>query len=424
LAKLRAVVEIARVLQSSLSVDDVLAAVVDAALTITSTERGFLLLREGAELRVRVARDAFGQALPPDDLRVPARLIQRALSHRRDLLSMNFDPEAERGLDPDRSVANLELRSVVCVPLVRVRSGRGDQTQDLSQLTEGLLYLDSKRVTADMAAGHRELLQTLALEASTILENARLLEEEREKQRLEEELAIAREIQAGLLPRDLPTEGWFCAAARSLPCHQVGGDYLDVRRAGENAWSAVVADVCGKGVSSALLASLLQGAFLLATESSLPIEGAMGRINRFLNERTQGEKYATIFYCTLDRSGLLRWTCAGHCAPLLVRRGGAIEALDSNGLPVGMLEAAEYCVQESRLLPGDKLVIFTDGVCDAQNAAGEFFEARRVRRLLKENGAGTTATQLLDRLMAALQGFTAGTEQGDDITCLILEYRG
>lgn len=424
LAKLRAVVEIARMLQSSLSVDDVLAAVVDAALTITSTERGFLLLRDGAGLKVRVARDASGQALPPDDLRVPARLIQRALSHRRDLLSMNFDPEAEQGLDPDRSVANLELRSVVCVPLVRVRSGRGDQTQDLSQLTEGLLYLDSKLAAADMASGHRELLQTLALEASTILENARLLEEEREKQKLEEELAVARQIQSGLLPRDLPTEGWFCAAARSVPCHQVGGDYLDVRRAGDDAWSAVVADVCGKGVSSALLASLLQGAFLLAAESSLPVPDALGKMNRFLNERTRGEKYATIFYCTLDRRGRLRWTCAGHCAPLLVRSGGSIESLEANGLPVGMMEEAAFPVEESQLSPGDKLVIFTDGVFEAQNAGGEFFEARRLRRLLKESGPGSTAGQLLDRLVAALREFTAGAEQADDMTCLILEYRG
>jgi sigma-B regulation protein RsbU (phosphoserine phosphatase) len=147
-------------------------------------------------------------------------------------------------------------------------------------------------------------------------------------------------------------------------------------------------------------------------------------MNRFLNERTQGEKYATIFYCTLDRRGRLRWTCAGHCAPLLVRSGGSIESLEANGLPVGMMEEAAFPVAESQLSPGDKLVIFTDGVCEAQNAGGEFFEARRLRRLLKESGPGSTAGQLLDRLIAALRDFTAGAEQADDMTCLILEYRG
>lgn len=424
LAKLRAVVEIARVLQSSLSADDVLAAVVDAALTITSTERGFLLLREDGELKVRVARDASGAALPPEDLRVPTKLIQRALQQRRDLLSMNFDPDAETGVSADRSVANLELRSVVCVPLVRIRASRGDQTQDLSLLTEGLLYLDSRLSVADMASGHRELLQTLALEASTILENARLLEEERKKQRLEEELAIAREIQSGLLPRDLPNEGWFRAAARSVPSHQVGGDYLDVKRAREDCWSAVVADVSGKGVSSALLASLLQGAFLLASESSLPIEEVMSRVNRFLNERTQGEKYATVFYCNLEKSGRLRWTNAGHCPPLLTRCSGEIESLDAGGLPVGMLDSAEFTVQETQLGAGDKLVIFTDGVCEAQNPSGEFFEVKRIRRLLREQASSVGAGDLLERLMGRLQEFTSGAPQADDITCLILEYRG
>lgn len=424
LAKLRAVVEIARVLQSSLSADDVLAAVVDAALTITSMERGFLLLREDGDLKVRVARDAAGAGLPPEELRVPARLIQRALQQRRDLLTMNFDPEAEQGLAADRSVANLELRSVVCVPLVRVRSEVPDETQDLSLLTEGLLYLDSRAGVADMATGNRELLQTLAVEASTILENARLLEDQRKKQRLEEELAIAREIQAGLLPRDLPGEGWFRAAAFSVPSHQVGGDYLDVRRTAEDAWSAVVADVCGKGVSSALLASLLQGAFLLASESSLSTEAVMGRVNRFLNERTGGEKYATVFYCMVDGSGRCRWTNAGHCPPLLARATGTIEAMEATGLPVGMLDTAEFGVKETQLAPGDKLVIFTDGVCEAQNPQGEFFEAKRIRKLLREQPVGVSAAEVLDRLMGSLQAFTAGGDQSDDITCLVLEYRG
>ncbi len=424
LAKLRAVVEIARALQSSLSVDEVLAAVVNAALTITSTERGFLLMREKDDLRVRVARDKFGSPLPPDDLRVPTRLIHRALNQRRDLLSMNFDPTVEEGLHPDRSVANLELRSVICVPLVRVRAATGEETATMSAGNEtvGLLYMDSRAVMADMSAGNRELLQTLALEASTILENARLIEEERKKQRMEEELNIAREIQAGLLPRDLPQTGWFRAAARSIPSHQVGGDYLDVRRTSDTCWSAVVADVSGKGVSSALLASLLQGAFLLASEGSLPIEEVMRRVNRFLNERTQGEKYATLFYCTLERNGLLRWTNAGHCPPLLVRRTGQMESLDAGGLPVGLLDFATFTVEEARLSAGDKLVIFTDGVCEAENEGGDFFEVRRIRKLLREHSA-LGSGELMQELMKELQQFTRGTDQSDDVTCLILEYR-
>jgi GAF domain-containing protein len=115
------------------------------------------------------------------------------------------------------SVADLELRSVVCVPLIQVRTGSLQETVATSlNNTVGVLYMDSRGAAADLSAGNREILQTLALEASTILENARLLEEERAKQHMEEELNIARTIQTGLLPSELPTEGWFRAVGSSI----------------------------------------------------------------------------------------------------------------------------------------------------------------------------------------------------------------
>ncbi|MDX2153874.1 MAG: SpoIIE family protein phosphatase [Bryobacteraceae bacterium] len=422
LAKLKAVVEVARALETSLSTDDVLAAVVDAALIVTGTERGFLLLRDSDGLEVRVARDRYGAALPSTDLRVPRSLIQRALDRRRELLHMNFDPNGGE-LEMDRSVAFLELRSVVCVPLVRLRSAVGDDTGGATPSeTVGLLYMDSRAGAADLSAGNRELLQTLALEASTILENARLLEQERRRRRLEDELNIAREIQIGLLPRNLPSTGWFRIAAATIPSHQVGGDYYDLRRVTESCWTVVAADVSGKGVSSALLASLLQGAFLFATEGPLAMEETMMRVNHFLNERTGGEKYATIFYCSLERDGMLHWCNAGHCAPILVARDGTLRSLGPTGTPAGLLDFATFEVEQCRLSPGDQLAIFTDGVSEAQNAEGEFFETRRIREVLKAHaGQGCAATH--QALMAALAAFTGGTEQSDDITCVVLEYR-
>jgi len=230
LAKLRAVLEVARTLQTSFSTDDVLNSVVDAALTITGSERGFLLLRRADDLEMKVARDQAGKPLAESDLRVPRRVIRRALEQRRELLSMNFDPQATGEFSVEHSVADLELRSVVCVPLVRINSGAGHDTNVLSTQndTVGLLYMDSRGVAADLSGGNRELLQTLAIEASTILENARLIEEERQKEKIEEELNVARTIQQSLLPRKLPSEGWFRACGSSIASHQVGGDYFDV----------------------------------------------------------------------------------------------------------------------------------------------------------------------------------------------------
>jgi len=153
LAKLRAVLEVARTLQTGFSTQEVLNAVVDAALTVTGAERGFLLLRREDDLEVRVARDNRGRPLAESDLRVPRRVMQRALEQRRELLSMNFDPQVTGEASPEHSVADLDLRSVVCIPLVRISGGGGQATSVLSTQndTVGVLYMDSRALAADLS---------------------------------------------------------------------------------------------------------------------------------------------------------------------------------------------------------------------------------------------------------------------------------
>jgi serine phosphatase RsbU (regulator of sigma subunit)/pSer/pThr/pTyr-binding forkhead associated (FHA) protein len=422
LAKLRAILDLARTLQSSFSIDDVLTAVVDTALAITGAERGFLLLRSGGGLETRVARNRKGHKLHKADLRVPREVIQRALQHRRELLFMNFDAEGE--VRPDHSVADLELRSVICVPLVRIRAGQSDATSILSTTNEtvGVLYMDSRAAAADLAGGNRELLQTLAIEASTVLENARLLEEERAKQQMEEELRLARTIQQSLLPGVLPSNGWLRASGSSIASRQVGGDYFDVMNVNSHCWSVVVADVSGKGVASALLASLLQGALITATEHPEALSRRLERLNRFLLERTGGEKYATIFYALLDRSGRFSYVNAAHCPPLVVRAGGDLATLDATGVPVGLLQPADFALEERLLSHGDKIVIYTDGVTEAQNAAGEFFGKRRLHELVALQAAADCAG-IHNAIQDAVAAFTEGAPQSDDVTLVVLEFR-
>ncbi len=425
LAKLRAILDLARTLQSSFSIDDVLISVVDTALAITGAERGFLLLRSNHNLEIRVARHRAGHHLQETDLRVPRDVIRRALERRRELLSMNFDPIAAGDTRPHNSVADLELRSVICVPLVHIRAGQGETTSVLSTTNEtvGVLYMDSRLAPADMAGGNRELLQTLAIEASTVLENARLLEEERTKRQMEEELRLARSIQQSLLPQSLPSSGWLRACGSSVASRQVGGDYFDVVQIDPQCWSAVVADVSGKGVSSALLASLLQGGLITTTGQPQALSRRLQRLNQFLLTRTGGEKYATVFYCLLTAEGRLHYVNAAHCPALVLRPDGRHSNLDATGMPVGLLPDAEFSLAEETLAPGDKLLIYSDGVTEAQDPNGEFFGRKRLREVAAAQAAGSAAA-LHAALAEAVTTFTRDAPQADDITLLVLEFAG
>ncbi|HUB34070.1 MAG TPA: SpoIIE family protein phosphatase [Bryobacteraceae bacterium] len=425
LAKLRGITDLARTLQSGFSTDDVLVSVVDAALAATGAERGFLLLRTASGLETRVARHRNGHRLDSGELRVPREVIRRALDHRRDLLSMNFDPAGADGVRPQNSIADLELRSVICVPLVHMRAGQGDNTSLVSAANEtiGVLYMDSRAGAADLAGGNRELLQSLAIEASTVLENARLLEEERAKQKLEEELRLARTIQQSLLPGRMPGEGWLHAAASSVASREVGGDYFDVTQVTPRCWSAVVADVSGKGVGSALLASLLQGALLITADQPAGLARRLERINRYLLDRTGGEKYATIFYCLLHDDGLISYVNAGHCAAMVVQPDGGLRHMDATAMPVGLIEDVPFVVASDRVQRGDKVVIYTDGVTEAQNAAGEFFGRKRLHQVVTAQPSGDCGA-IHAAIQEAVAAFTEGTPQSDDITVLVLEYAG
>ncbi len=415
LARLRSLIEVARALQTSLSGDEVLGAVVDAALALTGAERGFLLLRSDEALEMKVGRNRRGSSLTHSDLNIPSSLIESALRERRDLLSMSFASDTSGAA---------EFGNIICVPLVQFRSINTEETLSLSSQTDtiGLLYLDSREKQTTLSELNRELLHTLALEASTVLENAKLLEEERQKRLLEQELGVARKIQQGLLPQKFPNCGWLCASGSSLPSAEVAGDYFDIRPIGPDVWIAMVADVSGKGVSSAILASLLQGAFLLGSELEVPLDALMAKINNFLIDRAQGEKYATLFYATIHSSGAVEWANAGHCEPFLVRANGEIRKLDSTGPPLGLQPKAEFKVEGLQLGPGDKIIAYSDGLTEAQNGKGEAFDSK-----LKDGlafFAGLAADEIHQKLIDEVLQFHDGEPLRDDVTVLVLEYRG
>ncbi|HEU0122103.1 MAG TPA: SpoIIE family protein phosphatase [Bryobacteraceae bacterium] len=423
LRKLRSMLEVARSLQGALSLDQILASVVDAALDITNSDRGFLLLTSGDTLETRIARQAGGRPLR-ENLEIPSKVLHKALRSRSELFSMRFDASGgDSALDS--SILNLSLRSVVCVPLIKVRAGDMSETALVGTIADtiGLLYLDSSHSQAELTTSSRDLVQSLAIEASFVLENARLLEEERKKQKMEQELRIAQSIQQDLLPaaEQYPKTGWLRAAGLSIPSRLVGGDYFDIMPSGDGRFDIVMADVSGKGVSSALLASLLQGAFVISTAEQVPPSVVLERLNNFLLGRTSGEKYATIFLASIYRDAPMQWTNAGHCSPLLLRSSGDVYELSPTGMPVGMLDIAVWKDVAVQLESQDLLILYTDGVSEAMNRQREFYGVSRLVNALRAN-FHLQPDAITRAVHADIEAFTGGEPQRDDLTLLVLRF--
>jgi sigma-B regulation protein RsbU (phosphoserine phosphatase) len=167
------------------------------------------------------------------------------------------------------------------------------------------------------------------------------------------------------------------------------------------------------------VASVLQGAFLTFTDG--PIEDKIRRVNRLLTERTEEGKYATIFYAVIGRDGMFRYVNAGHCAPFLLSSGENVQYLETTGVPAGLVEDAEFEVEQLQLRPFDRLVIYSDGVTDAQDANGVFFGRRRLRATL-ESLPESSAAGIHDAVLETLERFTEGSPRADDVTLLVLQY--
>jgi serine phosphatase RsbU (regulator of sigma subunit) len=162
---------------------------------------------------------------------------------------------------------------------------------------------------------------------------------------------------------------------------------------------------------------------IAATDRPEALGHRLERLNRFLFDRTGGEKYATVFFCLLDMDGRFSYVNAAHCPPIVVRSSGDLQTLPATSVPVGLLESAEFPVLEQRLALGDKVVIYSDGVTEAQNGRSEFFEKGRLREIVAAHVA-SSCSAIHDAIQDAVAAFTEGAPQSDDITVLVLEFRG
>ena len=411
--------EAARKLNTGGVLGDVLVTLIDALLRLTRSERGYVFLRnEDGSFRLAAGRDEKGQALTEDST-ISHSIVKEAVTSGLEFLHTDLSDLSR--MKQRESVVAQQLRTVICIPLRRanIQTKAPGESQIGAPIDArrdeiiAVLYLDSRKVGGKLSPVSHDILRAIATEAATLVENARLVQSEQAARRYQQELAIAASIQQRLMLVEIPETPFARVSARSIPCTEIGGDFFDVVST-ESGLSVVVADVCGKGVSAALLASIIQGMMYSSLTQHSDLCQGVRALNRFLCERNLGEKYATLLVARLRPNGQMEYVNCGHVPPLLIS-GGVVTALESGNVPVGLFEDAQYEAGYIKFKPGDRFVIVTDGVTEAENEAGDFFSYEQLLAI-----AGQSAG--LNDLFDCVTKFCAGVPLRDDCTVLELCY--
>ncbi|HTO92400.1 MAG TPA: SpoIIE family protein phosphatase [Candidatus Sulfotelmatobacter sp.] len=271
--------------------------------------------------------------------------------------------------------------------------------------------------------GHLELLMAFASQAAVAIERARLTRELLERRRLEKELAIAREIQLSFLPSASPVLQGYDLAGATRPHDQVGGDYYDFIQVSDSRLGLAIADVSGKGIPAALLMAGFRMSLLAEIRNEFAIRAVMRKVNTLLHESTERDRFVTSFYGVLDfRNHVLIFSNAGHDPPILMRADGTTELLVEGGVALGVLPDARYDERPVALRPGDVLVMYTDGISEAESASGEQFGTRRLEDVVRAH-ADRSAAQILEQIEKAVVDWAGERGPSDDLTLVVLKAR-
>jgi serine phosphatase RsbU (regulator of sigma subunit) len=410
----------AQSLNSYGAVNDVLRTMLEYTIRLTGAERGFVFLGDTPDtLRLECWQDKEGNAksasVPlsgqtPDRPAISYSIVRQAATTQSDFILSDITAEAAQGHE---SLILNAIRAVVAIPL------RGQNSDRLL----GLLYLDSHYAATDFTRTGKQILEAIARQASTLLENLRMIEAEREAVLLRKELDIAASIQRQIIPQHLPELPGVRLAARTVPCTGVGGDFYDVIPVSDG-FVALVGDVCGKGVPAALLAAMVQGMLhaQIGAQSDYvtPLADTVQSVNKFVCSRAPEEKYLTL--------AVLRYTFplveggpadvelinGGHVRPIIVRADGTLETVGDGDMPVGLVDFARFHAIPVTLSPGDRLILLSDGISEAEDPAGTQFGHGEMDQYLKQ-------PEPVAALFQALFQFCQGAHALDDQTVLTID---
>ncbi len=415
LETLRLFLEAARKLNTAGVLDEILITMLDVTLQLTRAERAYVFLKdEEGNLRLQAGRNAKKEPLL-DDKTISHSILEESMRSNSEFLLT--DTSRSLDLAGRQSIVAYDLRTVVCIPLrkLQVQATRDAQTPVPSVAAQamGVLYVDSRFASRDISGVSHDILHAIATEAASLIENARLVQAEEESRRYQQELSIAASIQQRLMQVKIPEVPFARLKGKNLSCKEIGGDFFDAVNTKEGL-AVVLADVSGKGVSAALLASTLQGMIYSHLSAGMPLLNVVTAVNRFFTEKMGGEKYATVLLARLRRDGELEYVNCGHVPPLLVC-GNEVMRPPHGNVPVGLLPDATFESATCQMKSGDRFILVTDGVTEAENPQGDFFEDFRLE-------AAAAKSPTLEGIFSAVTEFCSGNPLSDDCTVVELCY--
>jgi len=406
--KLRALLEISQQVGKALGLSETLAKLIETLFTIfPQADRGVVLLRNSQTGRLVPQAFHCRQQTGQWPMRISRTIVQQVVTTKQAILSADAMTDARFRLSD--SIVDFQIRSVMCAPLV-----------DSSGEALGVIQIDTRDPRQRFSQEDLELLASVACQAAILVQNVRLQELAMQEQLYERELALAYEVQLGFLPADRPTLPDYEFFDYYMPAKQIGGDYFDYVELAGGRWAVFVADVSGKGIPAALLAARLSAElrYCLTVEAD-PCE-ALGRLNRIFCQRRWEGRFVTALLAILDPSRHeLSLLSAGHLPPLWRRSDGQVTVLAEQitELPLGVECRTRYSQQTILLSPGESVLIFTDGVPDAMNAAGQFYGQDRLVQTVA--AAPAAVEELVEALVEDVHQFVGQHQSTDDIciTC-------
>lgn len=378
--------------------------VLDLTMGTVTAERGALLLTApDGELRVEKVRGYDG-----DDVQISRTLMDEVLDKRQAVLTV--DAQSDDRFGHADSILLQGIRAILCVPLWNNRE------------VIGLLYLDQRVKGASFSENDLRVTGLIANLAAVKIENVRLLEEQLEMKRMEEELALGAKIQRSLLPLHDPRLPGYEICGENRTCYEIGGDYYDFIRKRDGKLAVVVGDISGKGVGAALLMAGLHSTLRALIHTAAEPAVLVAQLNQVMIENSPANKFATLFYGELDpTTHELEYVNGGHNPALLIA-GGELTELGSTGPLVGLLEEAEYTSRRVSLAPGSVFLLYTDGISEPENAAGEEFGDGRLAEIVRQDPA-LPGRELFARIRQRLREFQGNGERLQDDSTLVVVRR-